>query len=532
MLKLFCNAVTENSFKCFLLITLMNKPSTNKESRLIPVGMVFPFILVTSLFALWGFANDITNPLVAAFKDVFVINNAQSSWVQMAFYGGYGTMAIPAALFIRRYSYKSGIILGLTLYAIGALICVPAASMASFNLFLAALYILTFGLAFLETTANPYILSMGSPETATRRLNLAQAFNPMGSLTGMTVASIFILSNLQVEEFRTDFSGYQNDQGTQQVETVEYKVLPFLQSKPKERVNDPIIAEYVAANPDNGLDTALADYKAGELKTFMGKTHRELQAHDLKMVSTPYMIIGFIVIGVLLVFIVSKLPHTASVDDERENSSLREILGRLFNNPMYLGGVVAQTFYVGAQIMCWTFIIQYAQDNLGMDKATAQNHNIAAMVVFLSSRFICTFFLKYISPGALLLTLSSAAICATLGAIYLPGMAGLYSLMAISACMSLMFPTIYGIALEGLGPDAKIASAGLILAIVGGAFMPRLQGGIMDMDTFMGIDATRGSFFLPCFCFIMIAGYACYVRVYHARRLAGVNVESGGCRKH
>jgi len=498
----------------------MNKVTAKKDARLVPKGMVFPFILVTSLFALWGFANDITNPLVAAFKDVFVINNAQSSWVQMAFYGGYGTMAIPAALFIRRFSYKSGIVLGLSLYAAGALICVPAASMASFNLFLAALYILTFGLAFLETTANPYILSMGPEETATRRLNFAQAFNPMGSLTGMTVASIFILSNLQVEEFRTDFAGYHSDQDTQQVETIEYKVLPIFQSTPKDRVNDPVMAKYVAVNPDVGLDAALADYKAGELETFMGKTHRQLQAHDLKMVSTPYMVIGFIVVGVLMIFLVSKLPHTASVGDHREDSSLGEILGRLFKNPLYLGGVVAQTFYVGAQIMCWTFIIQYAQDTLGMDKATAQNHNIGAMVVFLSSRFICTFFLKYISPGALLSILSAAAICATLGAIYLEGMTGLYSLMAISACMSLMFPTIYGIALEGLGPDAKIASAGLILAIVGGAFMPRLQGGIMDMETFMGIDATRGSFFLPCFCFIVIGAYACFVRVIHARRIA------------
>jgi FHS family L-fucose permease-like MFS transporter len=535
--------------------------SDSKEPRLIGAGMVFPFILVTSLFALWGFANDITNPLVAAFKDVFVINNAQSSWVQMAFYGGYGTMAIPAALFIRRYSYKSGILLGLSLYAIGALICVPAASMASFNLFLAALYILTFGLAFLETTANPYILSMGPEKTATRRLNLAQAFNPMGSLTGMTVASIFILSNLQVEDFRTDFSSHLEKQGLVEARETEHSILPIFRAKERTPIDDQALGEYIRAHTATTaliatesatmldslgakisplhasiaedilgnyfnedaltltLDKTLADYKAGILTTFNGLSHRELQAHDLKMVSTPYMIIGFIVIGVLVLFLVSKLPHTASVGDHREDSSLGEILGRLFKNPLYLGGVVAQTFYVGAQIMCWTFIIQYAQETLGMDKATAQNHNIGAMVIFLSSRFICTFFLKYISPGALLSILSAAAIGATLGAIYLEGMAGLYSLMAISACMSLMFPTIYGIALEGLGPDAKIASAGLILAIVGGAFMPRLQGGIMDMETFMGVEATRGSFFLPCLCFIVIGAYACFVRAVHAKRI-------------
>jgi MFS transporter, FHS family, L-fucose permease len=486
----------------------------------VPRKYLLSFILVTILFALWGFANDITNPLVAAFKDVFVINNAQSSWVQMAFYGGYGTMAIPAALFIRRFSYRAGVIVGLALYAIGAMICVPAAGMASFNLFLIALYVLTFGLAFLETTANPYILSMGPPETATRRLNLAQAFNPVGSLTGMMVASVFILSNLQVEEFRADFSAHQMEQGTVQPADVEHHVLPFLKSKQREAVNDPALAAYVRENPEAGLDQAMEDYKAGKMERFKEMSHRELQAHDLKIVSTPYMIIGFVVIGVLILFLVNKLPPTTSGEDAREHSSLKEILGRLFRNPLYLGGVVAQTFYVGAQIMVWTFIIQYAQENLGMDKATAQNHNIAAMVIFVSGRFICTYFLKFVSPGALLAVLSAGAMLATFGAIHLEGMAGLYSLMAISACMSLMFPTIYGIALDGLGPDAKIASAGLILAIVGGAFMPRLQGGIMDMQTFMGTTGVRGSFYLPFFCFIVVAAYALFtVRQHRLRRM-------------
>jgi FHS family L-fucose permease-like MFS transporter len=489
--------------------------SDQSATPIIPRKFFFSFVLVTVLFALWGFANDITNPLVAAFKDVFVINNAQSSWVQMAFYGGYGTMAIPAALFIRRYSYKAGIIVGLSLYAIGALICVPAANMASFNVFLIALYILTFGLAFLETTANPYILSMGPAKTATVRLNLAQAFNPLGSLTGMTVASLFILSNLQVEEFRSDFTAHQIDQGIVEAAELEHKVLPFLQAEQGIPANDPILAQYIQANPQASLDQVLADYKDGKLASFQGVSHRELQAHDLDIISTPYMIIGFIVIGVLILFLLKKLPPTTDGQDEREDSPLKDILARLAKNPLYLGGVIAQTFYVGAQIMCWTFIIQYAQENLGMDKATAQNHNIAAMVIFVSGRFICTYFLKFISPGALLATLSVAAMGATLGTIYLEGMPGLYSLIAISACMSLMFPTIYGIALDGLGPDAKIASAGLILAIVGGAFMPRLQAGIMDMETFMGTTGVRGSFFLPFICFIVIAAYALFTVRQH-----------------
>ncbi len=474
----------------------------------VPGKFLFSFALVTMLFALWGFANDITNPLVAAFKDVFVISNAQSSWVQMAFYGGYGTMAIPAALFIRRFSYRAGVIVGLALYALGAMMCVPAASLASFNLFLVALYVLTFGLAFLETTANPYILSMGPAQTATRRLNLAQAFNPVGSLTGMMVASMFILSNLQVEAFRADFRAHQVALGNEQVGVAKHEVLPILRSKERVAPGDPVLGQYLAQNPNVSLDQALSDYKAGKLQSFLGMSHRELQAHDLKIVATPYMMIGLVVLVVMALFMVNKLPTTSTGEDERENSTLREILGRLMRNPLYLGGVVAQTFYVGAQIMVWTFIIQYAQENLGMDKATAQNHNIAAMVVFVTGRFVCTYFLKFVSPGRLLAALAGGAMAATLGAIYLEGMAGLYAVIAISACMSLMFPTIYGIALEGLGPDAKIASAGLILAIVGGAFMPRLQGGIMDMESFMGTTGVRGSFFLPFFCFLVVAAYA------------------------
>lgn len=490
----------------------MSPPAT------IPRKYIFSFILVTTLFALWGFANDITNPLVAAFKDVFVISNAQSSWVQMAFYGGYGTMAIPAALFIRRFSYRSGVIVGLALYAMGAILCVPAAKMASFNLFLLALYILTFGLAFLETTANPYILSMGPPETATRRLNFAQAFNPVGSLTGMTVASAFILSNLHVEEFRADFNAHPIRQGTSPVAQIEHHVLPFLQSKKRTAMNDPALAEYLNAHPAVSLDQALADFKAGHLSSFQGMNHRQLQAHDLDIISKPYMMIGFVVLGVMILFLINKLPSTSTGTDDREHSPLRDILRRLRSNPIYLGGVVAQTFYVGAQIMVWTFIIQYAQENLGMDKATAQNHNIAAMVIFVSGRFICTYFLKFVSPGALLAILSIGAMATSLGAIYLEGMPGLYSLIAISACMSLMFPTIYGIALEGLGPDSKIASAGLILAIVGGAFMPRLQGGIMDMQTFLGTTGIRGSFYLPFFCFVIVAAYALFVVYQHNSR--------------
>ncbi|MGJ8634277.1 MAG: MFS transporter [Luteolibacter sp.] len=479
---------------------------SNSNQPVVPKKYLIPFILVTSLFALWGFANDVTNPLVAVFKDVFVISNAQSTWVQMAFYGGYATMAIPAAVFIRKFSYKSGILVGLALYAIGALLSIPAASGANFNLFIVALYILTFGLAFLETTANPYILSMGPEETATRRLNLAQAFNPMGSLTGMFIAGTVILSAIQVEDFKNDVNGYAADQAEEKVVEAKYDIPSFLQAKPRERVNDENVQAYVAEEGADASDNALQDFKDGKIESFQGMTHRELQQADLKLVSMPYIVIGCIVVAVFFVFLFTKLPNTSPQGSDHDLHFGRTV-SRLFKNPQYIGGVVAQTFYVGAQIMCWTFIIQYAENELGIDKATAQNFNIMAMVIFLCSRFVCTFFLKYISPSRLLLLLSAGGIACTLGAIYLQGLTGLYSLVLVSACMSLMFPTIYGLALDGVGEDAKLGSAGLIFAIVGGVFMTRFQGMILDLDGFMGTTATRGSFYLVVLCFVIIAVY-------------------------
>lgn len=492
--------------------------SQTDNTPVIPRKYLVSFILVTTLFSLWGFANDVTNPLVAVFKDVFVISNAQSTWVQMAFYGGYATMALPAAIFIRRFSYKSGILVGLSLYAAGALLSIPAAAGANFNLFIIALYILTFGLAFLETTANPYILSMGPEETATRRLNLAQAFNPMGSLTGMFIAGTVILSAIQVEDFKNDVNGYAADLQTAEVAQHEYNIPSFLQSKPRERVFDANVKAYVDTVGVDAPATALQDFKDGKIASFQGMTHRELQQNDLKLVALPYTAIGSIVIVVLVIFFMSKLPHTSAPDADHDVHFGRTVK-RLFTNPMYVGGVIAQTFYVGAQIMTWTFIIQYAENELGIDKATAQNFNIMAMVIFLLSRFVCTFFLKYICPSKLLIILTTGAIAFTLGAIYLQGLTGLYSLVLISACMSLMFPTIYGLALDGVGEDAKLGSAGLIFAIVGGVFMTRFQGQVLDLDSFMGTTATRGSFFLVVLCFVIIAVYG-LIATQHKKKLA------------
>jgi FHS family L-fucose permease-like MFS transporter len=408
---------------------------------------LFPFILVTSLFALWGFANDITNPMVAAFKNILLISNFESSLVQFAFYGGYCLMAIPAAIFIRKFNYKKGILVGLGLYSIGCFLFIPAGNAMAFWAFLIAYFVMTCGLAFLETTSNPYILSMGPEETATRRLNFAQAFNPIGSLTGMLIAKEFILA----------------------------------------RLNSATEAERIAlrdANPE-----ALA----------------AIQQSDLGIVGAPYLMLGSVVLFFFLIFAVSRLPKV--IPASSSSSSTGAIFKQLLKNKRYTRSVIAQVFYVGVQIMVWTFIIQYAENELEMPKTTAQEYNMVAMGIFVTSRFICTFLLKYFKPSALLTTLAIGGGLFTLGAIFIQGIIGLYSLVAISACMSLMFPTIYGIALKGMGDEAKLASAGLILAIGGGCFMPPLQGLLIDKATWFGdvFSSTRISFVLPLICFIVIA---------------------------
>jgi len=518
-------------------------PGDEKHVPVVPREILWPFALVTLLFALWGFANDVTNPLVKAFKDVFIISNAQSSLVQFAFYGGYATMALPAALFIRRFSYKSGILVGLALYATGAMLSIPAASLAHFNLFLVALYVLTFGLAFLETTANPYVLSMGPAPTATRRLNLAQSFNPMGSLTGMAVAILVILSNLFVQDFRDDVAKYRAQLAAMVRPSVQTAVSddaidPALKAwldQEQAKRNPPLPAEEfekakkgqlkldfekdsLADIPyDEVLTRALKAYKAGEIQKYRGYTHAQFQDHDLKIVRKPYVGIGLVVLVVLVVFLVNRhMPETANHDKQLH---LAATFKMLFRNWQYLEGVVAQTFYVGAQIMCWTFIIHYATELLGFSLAKAQTYNVVAMVIFVTSRFICTFLLKYFSPGRLLMTLAIGGILLTAGTIFIHGIFGLYCLVGISACMSLMFPTIYGIALHGMGEEAKVASAGLIFAIVGGALMPPLQGRIIDMVNqsggWMGLEGERVSFVLPLICFVVIALYGFRTFVVH-----------------
>lgn len=426
------------------------------KSKTIEKKYLLAFVLVTLCFALWGFANDITNPMVKAFSKIFRMSVSDGTLVQVAFYGGYFCMALPAALFIRKFSYKAGLLMGLGLYAIGALMFLPARYIGSYYPFLFAYFILTCGLSFLETTANPYILSMGDSENATRRLNLAQAFNPIGSLLGMYVAMNFIQSKLNP------------------LSTSERAVLNDVQFE-------------------------------------------AIKNSDLAVLSAPYVIIGILLVLMFVLFALF-LPKSNNTQTEKSDK-LSKIISRLWNNKRYRYGVVAQFFYVGVQIMCWTFIIQYGTRvfmNEGMTEleaeVTSQRYNIVAMIIFCASRFVCTWLMKYIKAPTLLGIFSIIAIILTGSVVIIDGRLGMYCLVAISACMSLMFPTIYGIALAEVGEDAKLGAAGLIMAILGGSILPPLQAIIIDGKGMIGLSSVNVSFVVPLICFVIIMIYALNIR--------------------
>lgn len=433
------------------------------------INLLVPFIMITSCFALWGFANDITNPMVKAFSKIFRMSVTDGALVQVAFYGGYFAMAFPAAMFIRKYSYKAGVLMGLGLYACGALLFFPAKLTGAYYPFLAAYFILTCGLSFLETSCNPYILSMGSEETATRRLNFAQCFNPCGSILGMFVAMNFI---------------------------------------------------------QNRLDPMSSDERA----LLSPEQFEAVKMSDLQVLITPYVLIGVVILVMFAFILFARMPKNG---DQSHDINFVPTLKRIFSLKYYREGVIAQFFYVGAQIMCWTFIIQYGtrvlvgQMPTGLEQwilgvlgnttdgalteksaeVLSQGYNIMAMSIFIISRFICTYLMKWLNPGLMLLIFGSIAMVLVAGVIGIDGRGGLYCLVGVSGCMSLMFPTIYGIALDGLGDDAKFGAAGLIMAILGGSVLPPLQASIIDQGVFAGMPAVNASFVLPFICFIVVALY-------------------------
>lgn len=384
-----------------------------------------PFVLVTLLFLLWGLANNMTDTLLSAFKNIMDMTDAQTSLIQFAFYGSYFCFALPAALFIRKYSYKSGIILGLILYSGGALLFYPASVAASYTFYLIAIYILAGGCSILETVANPYILAMGAPETATRRLNIAQSFNPLGSISGILLSKYFILDKL---------NGNQTD--------------------------------------------------------------------GLSAVTSTYNVLGLCLIAVMIGMLVAKMP--AGSDDSRD--SVVDSFKRLVRNKTYIFGVVAQFFYVGAQIGVWSYTIRIVMQELGCDESEGASWYLATIICFSSARFVFTWLMKYFKPAALMAVAAAFDIVACCLVVFCGGMAGVVvaALIAISFFMSLQFPTIYGIALENVGEDSKIGASGLIMAILGGALLTPLQGQISDM---FGINT---SYVVPLFCFVVVLCYSLY----------------------
>ena len=467
--------------------------SNNKEKhRLVPSGIVLPFILLTSLFFIWAVPNNMTDTMLAAFKRIMSLTDSQTAWIQVVCYlFGYGLIALPGAIFIKKYTYKSGVLLGLGLCVLGTSLFYPAmqanavSSPLSFATYLFAIFVLFAGLSVLETSTNAYVYSLGDPKTATRRLNFSQSFNPFGALTGVLVSQIFVLSQL----------------------------------------NTMTANERVSLTPS-------------ELNS--------IQFSELNAVTTAYLILGVIMLLLLIMILLTKMPKA---QDEDKNLNLKATFGRLKKNKNYVWGVVAQFFYVGAQIAVWSFIIRYIMQSLSLDSVIAglganpsqeliietlrgvepvargfynlaerlgldvllprtaeqagATYYILSLLLFVIGRFVCTWLMKYTKPVNILSGLSLLAIIASLLTIYGEGFVGVYALVSISVFMSAMFPTIYGLGMRNLGEDTKIAGSGMVMAIAGAALLTQIQGIVSDQTS--GISL---AYWVPTVAFIVIAIYS------------------------
>lgn len=433
-------------------VKLSSSVSNKQESiPIVPKKYIVHFVMLVSCFVLWGLLNNMTDNLVPAFGRIFMLEAADASLTQVAFYGSYAVLAFPASILIKKYSYKTGVLVGLGLYIVGAMGYIPAAISQNFNLFLASVFILAGGLSILETTCNPYVISLGSPETSVRRLNLAQAFNPIGSLTGIIMAKYLILSNL----------------------------------------NPATYEERLAMSPD-ALST--------------------IRSNELLWVCVPY--VGLVVVALIIWGFFKK-----SKDSEKDISGELNIIPsirKLVRIPRYAFGVIAQFFYVGVQISVWTWTISYVMTNLGLDEAAAAEYYLIAIISFIVCRWLCTALMKYIDPAIMMAVFAVGGIVFSLGTIYLPTNQSVWCLVAISACMSLMFPTIYGIALKDLGEEVKVGAAGLIMAILGGAVITPIMGKMIDTGMLSSIvpaftgeqAAVRSSFLIPVICFAVVLVYS------------------------
>lgn len=387
------------------------------NNSLVPRETLWPFILVTSLFFFWGLANNMTDTLLAAFKRIMSMSDFQTSWIQLAFYGSYFVLALPAAILIKKFTYKSGVLLGLGFFILGALLFYPASITMSYAHFLIALFILAGGLSILETAANPYIVAMGPESSGTRRLNLAQSFNPIGSISGVLLSKIFILSHLNLSD---------------------------------------------------------AETRAGMNKEQL----MAIQSEELTSVMGPYVGVAFVLI---VLWAIVKFTTMPKASDAGTSLNLLPTFRRLIKRPNYIWGVSAQFFYVGAQIAVWSFTIRYVMQELQYDEDDASNYYMASLILFAISRFIFTALMRFIDPRRLLLFTAAAAVLLCFVVIYASGQPAVLALVGVSGCMSLMFPTIYALGIRGLADDTKIAGSGMIMAILGGAVMTALAGHVSDL---------------------------------------------------
>ena len=464
------------------------------KQKIIPSSIIWPFILLSFLFFAWAVPNNLTDTMLAAFKRIMSLSDTKTAWIQVVCYLlGYGCCAIPGALFIKKYSYKKGVLMGLLLYTIGAMMFYPAMlclqlnADISFMVYLLAIFILFAGLSVLETATNSYVYVIGPESTATRRLNFAQSFNPVGAIAGVVISQIFVLSQLNT-------------------------------------------------------------MTAGERATLHPEELSRIQGLELNAVTMTYLVMGVVMIVLLLTIHFTKMP------DLKEEGGKMDFAGtfrRLLKNRNYVWGVIAQFFYVGAQIAVWSYVIRYVMHQLNLDQivaslgadagqeaiiATLRNiepiaagfysfcdwigldvllprtaeqagatYYILSLILFFIGRFGCTALMRFFRPKHLLAAFALLAVILCLITIYGKSFMGIYALMGVSGCMSLMFPTIYGMGIKGLGEDTKIGGAGMIMAIAGAAVLTQIQGIVSDSYSI------TVAYWIPTIAFSIIAYYSIVV---------------------
>ncbi|HIX20258.1 MAG TPA: L-fucose:H+ symporter permease [Candidatus Akkermansia intestinigallinarum] len=438
---------------------MQNQPSASEP--IVPRRYRLPFILLVTCFALWGIVNAMAEVLVKAFSSVFPELTEMGTIMSVSsHYGAYAVLAIPASILIKKYSYKAGVLLGLGVFFFGVLGYVPAAIFHSYGICLGSIFVYASGCSILETTCNPFVLSMGSQETAVRRLNFAQQFNPVGSLIGLLVATYVIFDNM-------------------------------VQVRPGEVLSD------------------------------------EQLSQNLIWLVTPYVVLAAVVLLLWFAFVFTKTPNASAPgeeDDSRPARSFSASLRSLLARPRYRWGVLTQFFYVGLQTMAWVYVLHYGDKVMGYDDKTAMYFYIAAMCCFIVMRFVCTALMKKFNPASMMALMAVLGLALCMGAVYLPGIAGLLCVVAISGCLSLMFPTIYGIALRNLGQDSKLGAAGLVMAILGGAAIPPVFAYCLEHESLSALAfglysgpeaALRSSYYVLAVCLVIVLSYALRFRNAH-----------------